>query len=93
MLTPQTQPAKSLKTETGRLNYPTPIQITKKEMAEDAKEHVAQGASASESILGIGDDENSQQESESHLEFSEIEEEVVTVIMIIKLFLNLFFFW
>lgn len=73
-----------MKTETAKSNYPTSIQIIKRETAEDIKERMTEVATTSESFLGLGDDETSQQESESQLEFSEIEEEAPSVNPILK---------
>lgn len=72
--TPPSQPAKTIKIDSGKTVQPTPVQLTKEEFHEDV--HVEKGASASESILGMGDDDISQQESESQLEFHDMEQEV-----------------
>lgn len=88
LVTSPSQPAKTAKVDSEKVSQPTPVQITKKEVTEDTP--IAKGSSASESILGIADDEISQQESESQLEFPDMEEQEVRTLSYFSLivFLN-----
>lgn len=72
------QPIKIPKIESKEENTcPNPVQISKKDGEVGDSTYIEKGASGSESILGLDDnDESSQQDSESQLEFSEEDKKV-----------------
>lgn len=72
MVNTQSQPAKLQKTDNGKTSSQAP-QVIKTEVIVE-KEQVEQVSNSPETILGMAVDETSQQESESQLEFSEVDE-------------------
>lgn len=75
MIASSDPPPKIRKAESNTVTHLS--SITKEIDAEGSKDGMeVPGSSASESILGMGDDEVSQQESDSQMEFVSVEDEV-----------------